>query len=146
MQPSGFAAGEYAACGLRSLDHVNAQPSDSRFSRIEAEVVNIGKDCFEHVVSQKRFLTLRKEHPDALPYGDRYLPWNENFDIAVTLSPEQCLNQAIDLDKVEALQKLQSWYQVNDRFQKDCPVVQRAARLGRLAVIKELSNLELIKM
>eukprot|EP00438_Fugacium_kawagutii_P028145 Skav213025 [mRNA] locus=scaffold2312:323272:327611:- [translate_table: standard] len=135
---------EYFACSLPSLDQVTAQPSDIRFSRMKTEVVNIGKDCFDHVVSQKRFSSLRNESKDELPYSDRYLPWNENFDIAVTLSPEQCLNQAIDLDKVEALRKLRTWYHVNSDIQKTCPVVQRAARLGRLAVIKELSNFKFI--
>ena len=34
-----------------------------------------------------------------------YKAWNENSDIAVTLSSERCLTQAIDLDRLEDFQR-----------------------------------------
>ena len=37
-----------------------------------------------------------------------YKAWNENFDVAVTLSSERCLMEAVDLDAVDALRRCRS--------------------------------------
>ena len=120
----------YAACVLPGFDPIEASVSDSRF-RVQEEVVNLGKDCTKHSVRQKRFRAVRN---DGCAYANEYKTWSEGYDIAVTLSPVHCLEEAIEDDNPTAVRKINDWafgpkvYGWEEQ-QKACPVVRKAAAL-----------------
>ncbi|CAK8992716.1 unnamed protein product [Durusdinium trenchii] len=135
---------EYAGCDLNHLDRVNASVADDRF-HVQVEVVNLGKDCSGFLTRQKRFRAVRTDaSTTSCDYCDHYPSWNEFYDVAVTLSPEQCINEAIEANNVEAVHRINSWAfgdQITknwEKVKKTCGVVQRAASLGRVEVMKEL--------
>ena len=107
--------------------------ADSRF-RVQEEVVNLGNDCAQHSMRQKRFRAVRN---DDRPYADEYKAWNEGYDVAVTLSSVHCLEEAIEDDNTTAVRKINDWafgskvYGVYgwEECQKTCPVVRKAAGL-----------------
>lgn len=134
----------YAGCDLNHLDRVNASVADDRF-HVQVEVVNLGKDCSGFLTRQKRFRAVRTDaSTTSCDYCDHYPSWNEFYDVAVTLSPEQCINEAIEANNVEAVHRINSWAfgdQITknwEKVKKTCGVVQRAASLGRVEVMKEL--------
>ena len=125
---------EYAACYLPSLSSIQALPMDDRF-HVEDQLVETGKDCLGHPVLQKRFWAVRSQQCD---FCGRYQPWNELYDVAVILSPERCLTEAIDLGDLKALRTISSRWIFNAGKKQKCGVLQLAVRLGRLKLIPEL--------
>eukprot|EP00435_Cladocopium_sp_Y103_P060280 s109_g22.t1 len=125
---------EYVACFLPNLKALHGNVSDTRFRADEKEV-NLGNDCFGVAQTQKRFRSVRNT---SCEFCDRYKAWNENFDVAVTLSVEGCLMQTIDLDRFDDLQRLKGWIHVTKESEQKCSVLQKAVRLDRVKMIKEL--------
>ncbi|CAE7777586.1 ankrd52 [Symbiodinium sp. CCMP2456] len=125
---------EYVACNMSDLDPVVGKGLDKRF-RAEEEVVYLKRDCTKHDVWQKRFRVVRK---DKCEYCDRYSPWNENYDVAVTLSPEFCFNEAIEMDNSTTWRDVQAWIPDIRDSQKACGFAERAVRLEHLHIMPKL--------
>ncbi|CAE7203676.1 Ankrd17 [Symbiodinium sp. CCMP2456] len=123
----------YAACTSK-LESVHGSIFDKRFD-IKERTVELGHDCSGHAVIQKRFWA---ERDRSCKYWNRYQPWNENYDVAVTLSPEHCLNEAVYFGSIATLQELRDWSEAMATKQKSCAVVQRAVRFDRPDMVKEL--------
>ena len=93
----------YAACMIGDPSIVDSFAWDPRF-KVASEVVILGKGCLGDVKKQKRFSAVRKDQN--CTYCQSYQPWNEDYDVAATLSDEQCLYDAIDLGDNNKLQKI----------------------------------------
>ncbi|CAE7869335.1 mask, partial [Symbiodinium sp. KB8] len=127
----------YVICAVRDLTAVHGSTLDARF-HVEEDVVRLSRDCSGELVEQKRFRAVRN---DSCEYWDRYEPWSDNFDVAVTLSPEACLNEAIDLDIASAWKDagFSHWSEnMAKHHRKSCSALQRAVRLERVDVLPEL--------
>ena len=125
---------EYMACYMSDLTHVQASSLDARF-HVEDQFLEMGTDCLGHPVFQKRLWAVRIEQCD---YCSRYQFWGDLYDVAVTLSPERCLKEAIDLGNLTALRILEERWIFNKGKEDRCGVLQMAVRLGRLQLIPDL--------
>eukprot|EP00438_Fugacium_kawagutii_P010176 Skav235868 [mRNA] locus=scaffold1693:348437:350816:- [translate_table: standard] len=127
---------DYAVCGLPDVRLVQGEDVDSRFG-VDMRVLELEEDCFRDKVSQKQFWAFRN---DSNTNSAWYPPWNDNYDVAVTLSPQRCLNEAIDLGDITAVQRIMDWIPEGQpkHYQNSCRLLQRAIRLDRPHMIPEL--------
>ena len=120
----------YAACMIGNPTIVEGVVPDPRFE-IASEVVILGKSCLGDVKKQKRFSAVRADQ--SCTYCQSYQPWNEDYDVAATLSDEQCLYDAIDLGDNNKLQKIATT--IADHYSEHTTscyeVIPRAIHVGR---------------
>ena len=128
---------EYVVCGVPHIDQLHSFILDERFD-VETEVTESVRDCFNEPVVEKRFRAVRNASCD---YCESYLPWNGNYDVLATLSPQQCVLRAIDLNDRTALNQTMSWYTLGylQQHANACGFAQKAVRLERWDMLKELA-------
>ena len=127
---------EYAACLLSDLKHMHAEAFDKRF-RVQEQTVELARDCFDLPVMQKRFRALRSD-----PCQDcgEYQAWADNYDVAVTLSTQACLDEALNLGEATIFKRIAHTLPCGrvKTHQARCGLLQRAVRLDRWQLITEL--------
>ena len=129
---------EYFACDIPHIDELNGLISDDRF-RVKTEVVGMGRDCLNQPVVQKRFRAVRS---DSCSYAEHYLPWNDNYDILATFSPQRCFLEAIDLNDSVALNQTFNGFNAAylQEYGQRCDILQKAVRLDRLDMLEDLAK------
>ena len=154
---------EYFACMVRDLKPVQAQVVDKRFqvtywwlvgnkgiyspyyfpyflltpSKVKEQLVLLEDDCFGSPAFQKRLSAVRNESCD---YCEKYQPWSDSYDIAVTLSMQGCLNEAIDVGNFEVFKDVASLVpqELQKENQHSCAFLQRAIRVDQTGMLPGL--------
>lgn len=98
--------GLYAWCGGSDMDTVEGEVEDPRF-HVETTVINDKQSCTgSHKDSRKEFhVYYNKTNPycGSRCHAYPYIPWYNDFDLAVTWSARECLHKAVVYDNVTAL-------------------------------------------
>ena len=98
----------FAACGLHDPAQVTGTTFDSRFV-VKVEVVNNShsQGCGNFGMDQvKLFKAALKPDSACSPYCSMYRPRAHNYDVSVTFSVPGCLNEAVELDDLDAFRKI----------------------------------------
>lgn len=96
----------YAWCGAADLHGVEGVVEDDRF-QVEATIIRDEQSCAgSHKASRKEF---RVYYNKTNPYCGNtchtypYIPWYDDYDLAVTWSARECLHKAVVYDNVTML-------------------------------------------
>lgn len=134
----------FAACGLRDPAQVTGTTFDSRFV-VEVEVVNNShsQGCGNFGMDQvKLFKAARKPDSACNPYCSMYRPHADNYDVSVTFSVPGCLNEAVELDDLDAFRKILRGVANNkslDKLLHSCGILRKATQLNRSLIVSEIT-------
>ena len=99
--------GLFAWCGGSGVDTVKGEVEDLRF-QVEAKIIRDEQSCTGSSKAYRKEFRVYYNNKTNPYCGSRchtypYIPWYDDYDLAVTYSARECLHKAVVYDNVSAL-------------------------------------------